>query len=112
MAKHIRKGDTVYIRTGKDRGRTAKVMRMLPDRDKVVCEGINVVTRRMKPTQANPQGGLVEKEMPIHISNVAPVDGSGKPTRVRFETRPDGSKVRLATTTGEQIGPELKKARS
>jgi len=111
MAKHIRKGDTVYIRTGKDRGRSAKVMRVLVDANKVVCEGINVVTRRMKPTQANPQGGLVEKEMPIHISNVAPIDGNGKPTRVRFETRADGSKVRLAATTGEQIGPELKKAK-
>lgn len=87
-----------------------KVLRVIPDADQVVVEGVNVRKRHMRPTQANPQGGIVEKEMPIHISNVQPaVDG--EPTRVRFETREDGSKVRVAVRNGEQIGPELRKAR-
>jgi large subunit ribosomal protein L24 len=72
---------------------------------------VNVRTKHLKPSQANPQGGEIEVEMPIHISNVSPVDGEGKATRVRYETRADGSKVRLAATTGEQLGPELKKAK-
>lgn len=111
MARHIRKGDLVFIRTGDDRGRTGKIMRVIPDNDQVVVEGINVRKKHVKPTQANPQGGLIEKEMPIHISNVSPV-ADGKPTRVRFQTKPDGSKIRVAVVNGEQLGPELRKARS
>lgn len=123
MARHVRKGDMVIVIAGdgsKRRqadGRTTrdltprKVLRVIPDQEKVVVEGVNVHKRHTRPTQANPQGGVTEKELPIHISNVAPaVDG--KPTRVRFQTKEDGSKVRVAARNGEQIGPELKKARN
>jgi len=110
MARHVRKGDLAYVRTGSDRGRTGKILRVIPDKDQVVVEGINVRKKHVKPTQQNPQGGIIEKEMPIHMSNVSPV-ADGKPTRVRFETRPDGSKVRIAVTNSQQLGPELRKAR-
>ena len=90
--------------------RPRRVLRVIPDKDQVVVEGVNVRKKHVHPSQKHQQGGIIEKEMPIHLSNVQPaVDG--KPTRVRFETRPDGSKVRVAVRTGQPIGPELKKAR-
>ncbi len=110
MARHVRKGDTVVVLTGRDRGRTGKILRVLVNEDRVLVQGINVHKKHLRRTQQNQQGGIIEKEMPIHISNVAPVV-DGKPTRVRFEKRQDGSKVRLAVRGGEQLGPELKKAR-
>ncbi len=115
-ARHVRKGDTVKITTGTDKGRTGKVLRVLTDRDhpgreRVVVEGVNVKAKHVRPSQANPQGGMAHMEMPIHISNVSPVDGSGKATRVRFRTEDDGSKVRVAVTTGEVLGAPLRKAR-
>lgn len=110
MARHVRNGDLVYIRTGNDRGRTGKILKVIPDKDKVLVEGVNVRKKHVKPTQQNPQGGIIEKEMPIHMSNVSPV-ADGKPTRVRFETRADGSKVRIAVVNSQQLGPELRKAR-
>jgi len=110
MARHVRKGDMVFIRTGADKGRTGKILRVMPDKEQVIIEGVNVRKKHVRPSQQNPQGGIIEKEMPVHISNVSPV-ADGKPTRVRFENRPDGSKVRIAVRTGETLGPELKKAR-
>ncbi len=114
-ARHIRKGDTVKVLSGGDKGRTGKVLRVVTDRDdprkeRVVVEGVNVKTKHVRPSQANPRGGLTQVEMPIHISNVSPVDGSGKATRVRFESRDDGSKVRVAVTTGEVLGDPIRKA--
>ncbi len=116
MARHIRKGDTVKITAGKDKGRTGKVLRVVTDREnpnleRVVVAGINVSKKTRKPSQGNPQGGISNIEMPVHISNVSPVDKDGKASRVRFKTNSNGSKVRLAATTGEQLGPELRKAR-
>jgi large subunit ribosomal protein L24 len=110
MPQHVRKGDLVYVRTGRDRGRTGTVLRVLPKEDKVLVQGMNMVRKHVKPSQQNPQGGIIEKEMPIHISNVSP-SVNGKPTRVRFETRKDGSKVRIAVRTGEVLGQPLKKAK-
>lgn len=109
MPRHVVKGDLVYVRSGDARGQTGKVLQVLPDSDKVIVEGVNVRKRHMKRTQQNQQGGIVEKEMPIHISNVSPVV-DGKPTRVRFETREDGSKVRVSVKGG-QVLSELRKAR-
>ena len=110
MARHVRKGDLVIVNAGKDRGQQGKIIRVIPDRDQVLVQGVNVKKRHVRPSQKNPQGGIIEKEMPIHISNVQPaVDG--KPTRVRFETRPDGSKIRVAVRNGQQLGPDLRKAR-
>ena len=116
MPRHIRKGDTVIVRSGKDKGRTGEVLSIVtsktnPNAERVVVQGVNVRTKHIRPSQANPQGGTISREMSIHISNVSPVDANGKPTRVRYQTKDDGSKVRLASSTGDQLGPELKKAR-
>ncbi|MFI4856079.1 MAG: 50S ribosomal protein L24 [Phycisphaerales bacterium JB065] len=111
MPSHIRKGDEVVITAGRFRGQTGKVVRMINKHERVVVQGpgIEGITRNMKPTRINPQGGQVEVDRSFHISNVSPaVDG--KPTRVRFETKPDGSKVRVAVKGGKQIGEPLRKA--
>lgn len=100
----------VYVTAGNDKGRQGRVLRVFPGEERVLVEGINVRKRHVKPTQANTQGGVIQKEMPIHLSNVSPVV-DGKPTRVRFVTRDDGSKIRVAARNGDQIGPELRKAR-
>lgn len=110
MARHVRKGDNIIVTAGSSKGKQGKVLRVVTDKDQVVVEGVNIRSRHVKPSQANPQGGIVHKEMPIHISNVSPI-AEGKPTRVRFVTRKDGSKVRVAARNGEQLGPELKKAK-
>lgn len=102
-AARIKKGDSVIVLSGKDKGRTGKVAKVLPKDGKVVVEGINVAARHRKPTQQNPQGGIDRNPAPMHISKVALTDPkSGKPTRVRFETK-DGKKVRVAVKSGETI---------
>ena len=102
MAAKIRKGDRVVVLTGKDKGRQGSVLKVLPKESRVVVEGLNMVQRHTRPSQGDPQGGIKNKEAPIHISNVAVVDSKGKPTRVGF--RMDGDKkVRFAKTTGEVI---------
>ena len=102
MARHIRKGDMVIITAGNDRGATGEVLRVVRKSLRVVVQGVNVRAKHLKPTQANPQGGIVHREMPIHISNVSPVV-DGKPTRVRWETADDGSKVRVAVRGGKEL---------
>ena len=103
MAMKIRKGDTVVVLSGKDKGKTGEVTKVIPREDRVVVSGVNVHVRHRKPSQINPQGGLERKEAPLHISNVAVTDPkSGAPTRVRFEIR-DGKKVRIAAKSGELI---------
>ncbi|HEY9554270.1 50S ribosomal protein L24 [Allosphingosinicella sp.] len=102
MAK-IKKGDTVVILSGKDKGKTGEVTQSLPKDGKVVVAGVNIITRHKKPNQQDPQGGLERKEAPLAVSKVAVADPkSGKATRVRFETR-DGKKVRVAVKSGETI---------
>jgi large subunit ribosomal protein L24 len=102
-AARIRKGDTVVVLSGKDKGKTGEVIRAIPRDMKVVVSGVNVHARHRKPTQLNPQGGIERKEAPLHVSNVAIADPkSGKPTRVRFEER-DGKNVRIAAKSGELI---------
>jgi large subunit ribosomal protein L24 len=101
-AQKIKKGDTVVILSGKDKGRTGEVVKAMPKEGKVVVSGINVHARHRKPSQTNPQGGIERKEAPLHVSNVAIATADGKPTRVRFEER-DGKKVRIAAKTGELI---------
>jgi large subunit ribosomal protein L24 len=103
MAQKIRKGDTVVVTAGKDKGKTGEVTRVIPKESKVVVSGVNVHVRHRKPSQVNPQGGLERREAPLHVSNVAFADPkSGEPTRVRFEVR-DGKKVRVAAKSGELI---------
>ena len=101
-AAKIRKGDTVVVLSGKDKGKTGEVIRSIPKESKVVVSGVNVAARHRKPTQVNPQGGIERKEAPLHISKVAIATADGKPSRVRFEER-DGKKVRVAAKTGELI---------
>ena len=103
-ASKIKKGDTVVILSGKDKGKTGEVIRSMPKEMKVVVSGVNVHARHVKPTQVNPNGGIERKEAPLHISKVAMADPkSGKPTRVRFDTNKDGKKVRVAAKSGELI---------
>jgi large subunit ribosomal protein L24 len=101
-AAKIKKGDSVIVRSGKDKGRTGTVLQVLPKDDKVLVAGINVAARHRKPSQTNPQGGIDRREAPLHISKVAIAGADGKPTRVRFETK-DGKKVRVAVKSGETI---------
>jgi large subunit ribosomal protein L24 len=102
-AAKIKKGDSVVVRSGKDKGRTGTVVQVMPKDDKVLVSGVNVATRHRKPTQENPQGGIERREAPMHISKVSLADPKdGKPTRVRFEEK-DGKKVRVAVKSGETI---------
>jgi len=103
-AAKIKKGDSVVVLSGKDKGRTGTVAKVMPKEGKVVVEGINVAARHRKPSQVNPQGGIDRFPAPMHISKVAVADPkSGKPTRVRFENSKDGKKVRVAVKSGETI---------
>jgi len=99
---NIKKGDTVYVNAGNDKGKTGKVLEVLRDKDRVIVEGINMVSKHTKPNPKNPQGGIVKQEAAIHISNVNLVDNAGKPTRIAHK-EVDGKKVRIAKTTGEEI---------
>ena len=102
MAAKIKKGDRVVVLTGKDKGKTGNVTRVWPKECRVLVEGINIVQRHTRPSQADPQGGIKHKEAPLLVSNVAIVDSKGKPTRVGFRVEGD-KKVRFAKTTGEVI---------
>ncbi len=102
-AAKIKKGDSVVVLSGKDKGQTGTVRTVTPKDSKVVVEGVNITARHRKPSQENPQGGIDRREAPMHISKVALADPKdGKPTRVRFEER-DGKKVRVAAKSGETI---------
>jgi len=102
MAAKIKKGDQVMVLTGKDKGRQGAVLKVLPQEQRVVVQGLNMVQRHTRPSQLDPQGGIKHKEASIHLSNVAVVDSKGKPTRVGFKIEGD-KKVRIAKTTGEVI---------
>jgi large subunit ribosomal protein L24 len=102
-AAKIKKGDTVVVRSGKDKGRSGTVMQVMPKDGKVIVQGVNVAARHRKPSQANPQGGIDRREAPMAISKVALADPkTGAPTRVRFEDR-NGKKVRVAVKSGGLI---------
>jgi large subunit ribosomal protein L24 len=104
MPRHIKTGDQVIVIAGADKGQTGRVLRVLTSRDRVVVEGINRVWKHVRPSQRNPQGGRIQKDAPIHISNVMPVDPTnGKGTRLKYETR-DGKKHRIAVASGTDMG--------
>lgn len=112
MARHVRKGDVVMVIAGADRGRTGEVLRVDPAADKVTVQGVNRVYRHMRPSRRYPQGGRIQKEMPIHISNVLPIDPkTNQPTRVGFRIAPDGSKERYARKSGASLGTVTKAKR-
>jgi large subunit ribosomal protein L24 len=108
MARHIQQGDTVQVIAGADKGRTGKVLRVITKDNRVVVEGVNRVWKHVRPNQRNPQGGRLQKEAPVHQSNVMPVDPStGKPTRTKILTR-DGAKHRVAVKSGQSLGTLVK----
>lgn len=102
--KHVKKGDTVVVITGKDKGKKGKVLQVIPKQDRVIVEGVNMVTKHQKPTPQVQQGGMIHQESAIHISNVMPFDAkAGKGVRVGYKTLENGKKVRISKATGEQI---------
>ncbi|MES1037244.1 50S ribosomal protein L24 [Bacillus pumilus] len=100
---HVKKGDKVVVISGKDKGKQGVILAAFPKNDRVLVEGINLVKKHSKPTQANPQGGISEKEAPIHVSNVMPLDPkTGEVTRVGYKVE-DGKKVRVAKKSGQVL---------
>ncbi len=102
--QRVQKGDEVVVIAGKNKGRRGAVLRVIPKTERVIVQGINIVTKHVKPTRDNPQGGIVKREAAIHISNVQLADpATGDPTRVRIQTLESGRKVRVAAKSGQQI---------
>ncbi|HHN67964.1 MAG TPA: 50S ribosomal protein L24 [Thermopetrobacter sp.] len=103
MAARIRKGDTVMVTAGRDKGAKGEVLKVLPKEERAIVKGVNVVRRHVKP-RPGVEGGIVEKELSVHVSNLALIDPKdGKPTRVGFKFLEDGRKVRFAKRSGEVI---------
>ncbi len=104
MSSRVKKDDEVVVIAGKDKGQRGRVMRVLREVDRVLVEGINKVKRHTKPTPKSPQGGIIEREQPIHLSNVMPLDSKDdKPTRVKMGTDKDGKKVRQSVRSGTTL---------
>ncbi|WP_010285072.1 50S ribosomal protein L24 [Bacillus timonensis] len=100
---HVKKGDKVQVISGKDKGKQGVILESYPKKDRVLVEGVNIVKKHSKPSQANPQGGIISQEAPIHVSNVMPLDPkSGTPTRVGYKEE-NGKKVRVAKKSGEVL---------
>jgi large subunit ribosomal protein L24 len=103
MAAKIRKGDKVVMLAGRDRGRTGEVIEVRPSEDRALVRGVNMVKRHQRQT-ANQEGGIISKELPVHLSNLAIADPKdGKPTRVGFKIQSDGKKIRIAKRSGAEI---------
>lgn len=97
---HVKKGDKVMVISGKDKGKTGIVLAAYPKKDRVIVENVNIVKKHAKPSQDNPQGGIMDMEAAIHVSNVMPIDPkTGEPTRVGYQVI-DGKKVRIAKKSG------------
>ena len=100
----LKKGDTVIVITGKDKGKEGEVVQVLPSANKVVVNGVNTAKKHQKPTRVNQSGGIIERDMPIPVSNVAVVSPSdGRPTRVGYRIQPDGTKIRVCRRTGAEL---------
>jgi large subunit ribosomal protein L24 len=103
MAAKIRKGDKVVVLSGRDKGRTGEVIEMRPAESRALVRGVNMVKRHQRQT-AQQEGGIISKELPVHLSNIALADPKdGKPTRVGFKVQPDGKKIRIAKRSGAEI---------
>ncbi|ANE46794.1 50S ribosomal protein L24 [Paenibacillus swuensis] len=101
---HVKKDDTVMVITGKDKGKKGRIIAAFPRENRVLVEGINMVKKHAKPSQQNPQGGILNQEAPIHVSNVMLLDPkSGQPTRIGYKVLDNGKKVRVAKKSGEVI---------
>ena len=99
----LRKGDNVKVISGKERGKEGKILGFTHDGNRVLVEGLNIVKRHSRPTQTSPQGGIVEKEAGIHVSNVMLLTDEGRTTRIGFRKNDEGQKVRVARRTGEDL---------
>ena len=101
---HIKKGDTVYVNAGEDKGKTGRVLKVLVKKNRAIVEGMNMVSKATKPSAKNPQGGIVKQEASIHISNLNPVDSkTGKGTRIGRRLSAEGTLVRYSKKSGEEI---------
>jgi large subunit ribosomal protein L24 len=101
---HIRKGDTVYVNAGEDKGKTGRVLKVYIDKQRALVEGVNIVSKSTKPNAKSPQGGFQKKEAPVHISNLNVLDPkSGKPTRIGRKLNAKGVLVRISKKSGEEI---------
>ncbi|MDD3479445.1 MAG: 50S ribosomal protein L24 [Paludibacteraceae bacterium] len=101
---HIKKGDTVYVNAGEDKGKTGRVLEVLVDKNRAIVEGVNMVSKSTKPNAKNPQGGIVKQESALHISNLNVVDPkTGKPTRIGRRENAEGKLVRYSKKSGEEI---------
>lgn len=99
---HIKKGDLVQVNAGEDKGKQGKVLEVLPEKERAIVEGINIISKHTKPNAAYPQGGIIKKEAPIHISNLNVIDPkTGKPTRVGRKVSESGKIERYAKKSGE-----------
>ncbi|MDR2963210.1 MAG: 50S ribosomal protein L24 [Bacteroidales bacterium] len=101
---HIKKGDTVLVLSGEDKGREGKVLKMVTKTDRAIVEGLNLISKHTKPNAKNPQGGIIKQEAPIHVSNLMLINpATGKPTRVGRKANDSGKLVRYSKKTGEEI---------
>lgn len=105
---HVKKGDTVRVIAGNHKGSEGRILRAFPAKERVIIEGVNIRVRHTRPNQTHPQGGRIEREMPIHASNVMPLDSNGNPTRIGRKRIEDpetgqGRWIRYAKTTGEEL---------
>lgn len=100
---HVKKGDKVKVISGKDRGKQGTILEAFPKKERVLVEGVNMIKKHAKPSQENPQGGILNQEAPIHVSNVMPIDPkTGEPTRVGYEIK-NGKKARIAKKSGAAL---------
>lgn len=100
----LRKGDEVVVVSGEDRGKRGRILKVFGDKNRVLVEGVNFIRRHTRPSQSNPQGGIVQREAPVHASNVMVVDPStGRPTRIGARVNEDGSRDRIARRSGEVL---------
>ena len=100
----LKKGDTVEVITGKDKGKQGEIEFVFPKSNKIIVQGINIAAKHSKPSRANEQGGIIDKDMPIDVSSVAVISpGDGKPTKVGYRNDPDGTKIRICKRTGVDL---------
>jgi len=102
---HVVKNDVVKILTGKYKGKTGKVLKVFPDKNRIIVEGVNIIKRHTRPSQKNQKGGIIEKEAPLHVSNVMVIDPkTNQPTRIGHKFLEDKTKVRISRVSGEILG--------
>jgi len=111
MSRRIRTGDTVAVIAGDDKGKRGKILRIIPEKNRVLIEGVNLVYKHLRKSQQNPNGGRIRREAPVHMSNVMPIDpDSNEPTRVSYR-EVDGKRVRVGRASGADLSGSAAKAK-